>query len=51
LAHSYIDVENKGHEIVPKIIGFSVNKIIGKERDDTVVKTCFLYDEGEETMI
>ena len=51
LAHSYVNVENRGHEIVPEIISFSVNKIIGKERNNTVVKTCFLHDKSEEMII
>ena len=28
MAYSYIDVEYKGYEIVPKIISFSVHKIV-----------------------
>jgi len=39
------------NKIVPEIISFSVNEIIGKERDDMVVKTRFLHDKSEEMMI
>jgi len=51
LAHSNVDIKYGKHEIVSKIISFSVHKIVGKERDNMVIKACFLHDEGEEVMV
>ena len=46
LAHSYINVKEKRSEIVPKILGFSVYQIIGKNFDMRV-EPYFSEDKGE----
>jgi len=38
-------------EIVPKVVGFSVNEIISKEVNDVVIQSCFLKNTGKKTMI
>ena len=51
LTHSNIDIENRGGELVPQIIGSSPNQIICEEGSDFRVETCFLEDKSEKTMI
>jgi len=51
LAYSNIYLKGGGGEIVPNIIGSSINKVIGKEIDNVNIEACFLENAGEEAMI
>jgi len=51
LAYFYIYVKNRRGEIVPEIVGFSIDEIIGKEVDNVDVKTCFLKNTHEKVVI
>jgi len=46
LAYFHTNTKERRSESVPKILGFSVYQIIGKEFDDTRVEPCFSKDEG-----
>jgi len=51
LAYSYVYVKNRKGEIVPEVVGFSIDKIIGKEVDNADVKTYFLKNMHEKAVI
>jgi len=50
LAYFYVYIKNRRGEIIPKVVGFSINKIIGEEVDNTDVKTCFLKNMHEKAV-
>ena len=50
LAYSYVYIKNRRGEIIPKVVGFSINKIIGEEVDNADVKTCFLKNMYEKAV-
>ena len=51
MAYSYVYFKHGKEEIVPEVVGFSIDKIIGEEVDDTDVKACFLKNTSEEAVI
>jgi len=51
LAYSYIYIKNKRGEIVPEVVGFSIDEIIGEELDNTDVKICFLKNTCKKVVI
>jgi len=51
LAHTNVNIKHRRSKIVSEIVCLSVHEIIGKKRNDMVVKLCFLQDESEEVMV
>ena len=51
MAYSYIYVKYRREEIVPEVVGFSIDKIIGEEVDNTDIKTCFLKNASEKAVV
>jgi len=51
LAYSYIYIEYRSGKIVPEVIGFPANKIVGKKVDYAVIKSYFLKNASEKMVI
>jgi len=47
LAYSYVYIKCGREKIVPEVVGFSIDEVIGKEVNDMNIKTCFLKNTSE----